>query len=199
MAERYMPIEEFQSAGFLQEVNRRVLHACGLALTVTVPGPEFETKVRNNIMTFLDRSVDEEDLRHLLCDYIIQALGSYGVFEARIVGVQDYRDDPEGMAFGQQRDDGTFEPWSDYPHEEAVTKARTVDREIDKHRAARNELFGSVVQPLPRIREYDDPSKPGRLDANGVEWWACDPYPTWYRRGEDDKVIVPGEEPEWVD
>lgn len=22
---------------------------------------------------------------------------------------------------------------------------------------------------------------PGRLDVNGVEWWACDPYPTWYR------------------
>jgi hypothetical protein len=22
---------------------------------------------------------------------------------------------------------------------------------------------------------------PGRLDVNGIEWWACDPYPTWYR------------------
>ena len=22
---------------------------------------------------------------------------------------------------------------------------------------------------------------PGRLDVNGEEWWACDPYPTWYR------------------
>lgn len=22
---------------------------------------------------------------------------------------------------------------------------------------------------------------PGRLDVAGVEWWACDPYPTWYR------------------
>lgn len=21
----------------------------------------------------------------------------------------------------------------------------------------------------------------GRLDVNGVRWWACDPYPTWYR------------------
>lgn len=21
----------------------------------------------------------------------------------------------------------------------------------------------------------------GRLDADGVRWWACDPYPTWYR------------------
>ncbi len=22
---------------------------------------------------------------------------------------------------------------------------------------------------------------PGRFDVNGVEWHACDPYPTWYR------------------
>jgi hypothetical protein len=30
-------------------------------------------------------------------------------------------------------------------------------------------------------RPYEDHTKPGRLDINGVEWWACDPYPTWYR------------------
>jgi hypothetical protein len=30
-------------------------------------------------------------------------------------------------------------------------------------------------------RPWADPTKPGRLDVNGVEWWACDPYPTWYR------------------
>lgn len=22
---------------------------------------------------------------------------------------------------------------------------------------------------------------PGRFDINGHEWWACDPYPTWFR------------------
>ena len=22
----------------------------------------------------------------------------------------------------------------------------------------------------------------GRVDRDGVEWFACDPYPTWYRR-----------------
>ena len=30
-------------------------------------------------------------------------------------------------------------------------------------------------------RPYGDPTKPGRKDIDGVEWWACDPYPTWYR------------------
>ena len=30
-------------------------------------------------------------------------------------------------------------------------------------------------------RPYGDGNKPGRKDVNGVEWWACDPYPTWFR------------------
>ena len=35
MAERkYMPIQEFVERGFLQEINRRLLHPCGLALEV---------------------------------------------------------------------------------------------------------------------------------------------------------------------
>lgn len=29
----------------------------------------------------------------------------------------------------------------------------------------------------------------GRLDINGVEWFACDPYPTWYR-WEDGKLYT---------
>lgn len=28
---------------------------------------------------------------------------------------------------------------------------------------------------------YRNGDEPGRLDINGVEWWACDPYPTWFR------------------
>lgn len=32
---------------------------------------------------------------------------------------------------------------------------------------------------------YADAREPGRLDVNGVEWWACDPYPTWYYWDED--------------
>lgn len=34
-------------------------------------------------------------------------------------------------------------------------------------------------------RQFDDPNQPGRKDINGVEWWACDPYPTWYRWDTD--------------
>lgn len=28
---------------------------------------------------------------------------------------------------------------------------------------------------------YTDVPGEGRLDVNGVEWFACDPYPTWFR------------------
>ena len=33
---------------------------------------------------------------------------------------------------------------------------------------------------------YGTPGEPGRLDINGVEWFACDPYPTWFRWDEND-------------
>lgn len=29
-----------------------------------------------------------------------------------------------------------------------------------------------------------------RLDVNGVAWFACDPYPTWYRWGNSGLVIA---------
>lgn len=34
-------------------------------------------------------------------------------------------------------------------------------------------------------RLYID-GKPGRIDSAGVEWFACDPYPTWYRRENNE-------------
>ena len=40
--------------------------------------------------------------------------------------------------------------------------------------------------------------KPGRMDVHGVEWFACDPYPTWYR-WKDGKLILPDGQPVWAD
>lgn len=41
------------------------------------------------------------------------------------------------------------------------------------------------------VQPYRDPKQPGRLDVNGVEWWACDPYPTWFRweEGADEPRV----------
>lgn len=33
---------------------------------------------------------------------------------------------------------------------------------------------------------------PGRIDSSGVEWFACSPYPTWYR-WEGDELIHLGD------
>lgn len=38
-------------------------------------------------------------------------------------------------------------------------------------------------------KPWGRPDRPGRLDVNGDEWWACDPYPTWYR-WEDGKLLL---------
>lgn len=48
---------------------------------------------------------------------------------------------------------------------------------------------------------YRDPHHRGRLDVNGVEWWVCDPYPTWYRwEGRDLHTrSAYDEEIEWAD
>lgn len=39
------------------------------------------------------------------------------------------------------------------------------------------------------MRKYMDANKPGRVDVNGVMWWATDPYPTWFRRDEHGDII----------
>jgi len=40
-------------------------------------------------------------------------------------------------------------------------------------------------------------AEPGRLDKDGVEWWACDPYPTWFRY-EGDRLIERDLDPTWL-
>lgn len=52
----------------------------------------------------------------------------------RLDGIWDYRQDPEGVIFG----DGVAD----------VEKARRVDAEIESHRPAREALFGDIIQPL---------------------------------------------------
>jgi len=90
-----IPIAEFRKLGFIQEINRRLLHPCGLALEVIV-----------------EANGDE-------------ALG----------GVWDYRDDPEGMAFGDDMIDRE--------------KHRSVEDLWYSKTHHRQEKLGYVVQPVP--------------------------------------------------
>lgn len=38
------------------------------------------------------------------------------------------------------------------------------------------------------VYRWENDSTPGRMDVNGVEWWACDPMPTWYRWDEEGEL-----------
>jgi hypothetical protein len=42
---------------------------------------------------------------------------------------------------------------------------------------------------MTQSRKWENLDEPGRMDVEGVEWWACDPYPTWYR-WEDGKLYT---------
>lgn len=80
---RYLPVEQFRSLGLLQEVNRRLLHPCGLALEVTFTE-------RTPLWSRIPRAV----------------LAAWDVLLGRdagwrLSGVWDYRADPEGMAYGE--------------------------------------------------------------------------------------------------
>lgn len=39
----------------------------------------------------------------------------------------------------------------------------------------------------PRRWTFEDEP---RLDKDGTEWYACDPYPTWYRWTENPRTLV---------
>lgn len=62
----------------------------------------------------------------------------------RLGGIWDYRDDPEGIVFG------------DTTGPEFARKAEMVRVELEWHREAREALFGDVIQPLGWRPATDD-------------------------------------------
>ena len=54
---------------------------------------------------------------------------------------------------------------------------------------------------LANGQPYGTPGEPGRLDVNGVEWFACDPYPTWFRWEtiEGGKEVLHTNPARWAD
>ncbi len=97
---KYMPVEEFRKLGFIQEINRRLLHPCGLALEVVL---DTETG------------------------------------EAKFSGVWDYRDDPEGNAFGE----GVM----------TREKCLSVEELLYSKKEFREENLGYFIQPVPEEDE----------------------------------------------
>ncbi len=93
-------IKEFWELGFIQEINRRLLHPCGLALEVII---DTDTG------------------------------------EAKLGGVWDYRDDPEGMAFA---DDVI-----------SASKCLTVSKMLQEKSQVRLDVLNYIIQPVPEVED----------------------------------------------
>lgn len=122
-------IAEFHALGFLQEVNRQFLHPLGLALEVRqgLTRERVAEVLNGNGVRFGEDAIDN-------CMAIVKILG---LDQAHLGGVWDYRDDIEGIVFGDPVDS---------------TKVDAVAAEQDRHAAARHDMFGSVVQPAEGTR-----------------------------------------------
>lgn len=132
-------IKEFRELGFLQEANRLFFHLVGLALETVVEDCPYCVK-------------GESDGGGVCGD-------CHGTMKyERLGGIWDYRDDPEGMTFGEGYG---LDPG----------KAAYVDAERGNHAAHRFELFGLdelptfhwAVQPLSGNPDIDqDPTDVGK-------------------------------------
>lgn len=121
---KYMSITEFRELGFLQEANRLFFHPLGLSLeavSAKCPACKGEGKVEQ----FEGRRVD------------CVPCGGRGSIET-LGGIWDYRDDPEGMTFGEGYG---LDP----------EKAKYVEAERGVHVAHRFELFGFDELPTQHI------------------------------------------------
>lgn len=66
-------------------------------------------------------------------------------------------------------------------------------------------LVSTTVAPTTgadrACRPFEDPRLPGRLDRAGRQWWACDPYPHWFRWSDGALIVRPefGDAIGWAD
>lgn len=129
-----MDIGEFRDLGFLQEANRLFFHPRGLALEIVV-----EPCNCDNGLIEAGPAGATYSAPCPRCD------ADYNV--ARLGGIWDYRDDPEGILYGEDQMDSA--------------KAERVSAELEKHRENREELMGRVIQPT-------DFQEPGECPMTGV-------------------------------
>lgn len=143
---KQLPIGEFRNLGYVQEINRTMLHPVGLALEVTVSTAPvahiaLTTQSAETLLALLEvippavamkakvTADDLEDLRQRILDAQEEAKREW------LSGVWDCRDDPEGIMF----DPALIDP----------EKQRGV-RQIQSARFdARYQALGYFVQPVP--------------------------------------------------
>lgn len=145
-----MPIREFMDDGYLQEVNRRLLHPCGLALEVLVAQEPTAVirltegglqALRDMIEYVLSEDPSREAALHELEERLDEA-EQLDPGDAFLSGIWDCRDDAEGVIFGP----GVIDE----------AKARKVTHEMTHRGLTRQETLGYVIQPAPGFAETTD-------------------------------------------
>lgn len=143
MTPERIDIAEFRALGFLQEVNRLFFHPLGLALEIVVD----DCRTCNGGGTELIKRGGAPEL--IKC----RSCKGAGKTE-RLGGVWDYRDDPEGMAYG-------------LPMKIDTDKVKSVEKEFKKHAEARVKLFNATVQKPGQELEIDEEAAAGGNPEGG--------------------------------
>jgi hypothetical protein len=136
---KYIDIQEFCNLGYLQEVNRQLLHPLGLALEVTVwDVASVQAAIQKIFDVYKDLPMTEQTIKNIISN----TLAMVGIHPqaTTLSGVWDYRDDPEGINFGFQTEE---------EKDDARAKANFVRKEFENRRAGRFAGLNYVIQPLP--------------------------------------------------
>ena len=136
---RYMAVRDFKAEGFLLEANRLFFHPHGLALEIRRVASEEGAPVFSQAFTaelYAELQQLAAGASPALQEAIAQA-SRYDVGDCYLSGIWDCRDDPEGVIMGGLSDE-----------EKAKTEAVSAERE--RHREAREALFGWAhdVEPV---------------------------------------------------
>lgn len=143
---KYMKITEFRESGYLHEVNRLLLHPLGLAMSIQLVKEDGrvirvrESDVRSMVdaLTIVSEAIavtdSENSVRLKGIVELIQGAQRVQEGDEWFGDVWDYRDDPEGMCYGD-----------DLLNAE---KARGVAAMMFARRGERIKRLGYVIQPI---------------------------------------------------
>lgn len=96
----YISIEEFRDFGFLQELNRKFLHPMGLAVEVRLADEKSAAQVSDRIRQAVADDVEDPEAVARIVDRVMAVLDDQECLQSRLGGIWDYRDDPEGIVYG---------------------------------------------------------------------------------------------------
>jgi hypothetical protein len=136
-------IAEFRAEGYMQEINRRLLHPLGLALEVTSVDAEGWTentwRVQDAARRMLSNPEPDPAVFAMACDTVIRVLNAlYPPGSQHLSGCWDYRGDAEGIY---------------YEGFDLEEKAQNVDRLLSERAPARQAALGYVIQPVGRSED----------------------------------------------